>query len=134
VDTRVRRDDGDTTVIKSFLRYGFVGALATATHFAVLILCVEVFKWPAHIVSGVGAVVGSQVAFVGNRRFTFAHKGKLVPAWLRFHGTALLGALVGMVIVAAAVHAGWHYLVGQVVATLTGLVLTFAINRAWTFR
>ena len=121
-------------MIKSFLRYGFIGAIATATHYSVLILCVEALNWPAFIGSGIGAVVGAQVAFFGNRQFTFDHRGPLGPAWLKFQGTALLGAIVGMAVVAAAVQAGWHYLLGQVLATLTSLVLTFAVNRAWTFR
>jgi putative flippase GtrA len=121
-------------VIKRFFRYGFVGAVATAVHYAVLMACVEWFNGPAVIGSGIGAVVGAQVAFFGNRRFTFAHDGAAGPAWLKFQGTALLGALVGMVVVAVAVQAGWHYLLGQVLATLTSLALTFAVNRAWTFR
>ncbi|MEO8154420.1 MAG: GtrA family protein [Rhizobacter sp.] len=121
-------------MIKSFFRYGLVGGFATAAHYVVLILCVEALLWPACIGSGVGAVTGAQVAFFGNRRFTFAHEGALGPAWVKFQGTALLGALVGMAIVAVGVHWGWHYLAAQVVATLTGLVLTFAVNRAWTFR
>ncbi|MBC7958063.1 MAG: GtrA family protein [Cytophagales bacterium] len=121
-------------MIGRFFRYGLVGGFATAVHYAVLVLCVEVFQWPAYFGSGVGAVVGAQVAFFGNRRFTFAHDGALGPAWFKFQGTALLGALVGMVVVAASVQAGWHYLIGQVLATLTSLVLTFAVNRAWTFR
>jgi putative flippase GtrA len=121
-------------VIRSFFRYSLIGALATATHYALLILCVEGFKWPAYIGSGVGAVIGAQVAFIGNRRFTFAHRGALSPAWIKFQGTALLGALLGMAVVAAAVNAGWHYLPGQVLATLASLVLTFGVNRAWTFR
>jgi len=133
----VRREGGLSTephLIRSFLRYGLIGGVATAVHYAVLVLCVEVFKWPAFIGSGTGAVVGAQVAFFGNRHFTFAHRGALSPAWAKFQGTALLGALVGMAVVALAVHAGWHYLVGQGLATLVGLVLTFAVNRAWTFR
>jgi len=121
-------------VIKRFLRYGLIGAIATTTHYAVLVLCVEAGHWPAYIASGIGATIGAQVAFFGNRQFTFAHRGALAPAWAKFQGTALLAALVGMAIVALAVHAGWHYLVGQVLATLVGLVLTFAVNRAWTFR
>jgi putative flippase GtrA len=121
-------------LIKSFFRYGLVGGVATAVHYVMLVLCVEALHWPAFIGSGVGAVIGAQVAFFGNRRFTFAHDGPLGPAWLKFQGTALLGALVGMAIVAIAVQAGWHYLIGQVLATLASLVLTFAVNRAWTFR
>jgi putative flippase GtrA len=95
---------------------------------------VELWGWPAFIGSGAGAIVGAQVAFFGNRHFTFDHRGALGPAWVKFQWTALLGALVGMVVVAAAVQAGWHYLLGQVLATLISLVLTFAVNRVWTFR
>ncbi len=121
-------------MIQSFLRYGFIGAIATAAHYLVLIACVELFTWPAYLGSGIGAVIGAQVAFFGNRRFTFDHSGALREAWVKFQTTALIGAAVGMTIVAITVKLGWHYLVGQVLATLTGLVLTFAINRAWTFR
>ena len=120
--------------MQRFLRYGFIGGLATACHYAVLVAGVEAFGWPAYASSGVGAVVGAQLAFFGNRQFTFTHEGALGPAWLKFQGTALLGALVGMAIVASTVQMGWHYLVGQVLATLASLVLTFAVNHAWTFR
>src|SRR5216117_1294919 len=50
-----------------------------------------------------GAVVGAQVAFFGNRGFTFAHQGAVAPAWVKFQGTALAGALFGMAVVAAGV-------------------------------
>ena len=116
------------------LRYTLVGAIATATHYALLALCVEVGAWPPWLASGLGAVVGAQVAYFGNRRFTFAYRGEVGSSWLRFQSTALLGALLGMLILGVAVHLGWHYLAAQVLATLAMLVLTFAINRAWTFR
>jgi putative flippase GtrA len=48
-------------------------------------------------------------------------------------GTAVLGGVVGMAIVAAGVALGWHYLLAQAVATAVGLLLTFAVNRVWTF-
>jgi putative flippase GtrA len=120
--------------MKSFIRYTLIGAISTAVHYLVLILCVELFKWPAYIGSGIGAVIGAQVAFFGNRKFTFDHNGAMNAAWLKFQTTALIGALVGMAIVAVTVKMGLHYLIGQVLATLTSLVLTFTINRAWTFR
>lgn len=120
--------------MRHFVRYTLVGGVATAVHYALLVALVERLAWPAWLGSGVGAAAGAQVAFFGNRWFTFGHRGPLVPAWLRFHGTALAGAVLGMLIVAGAVRAGWHYLLGQVLATLAGLLLTFAVNRAWTFR
>jgi len=116
-----------------FVRYGLVGALATAAHYALLVALVEWAHVPAWLASGLGAALGAQVAFFGNRRFTFDHRGALGAAWLKFQGTAVVGALVGMAIVAGGVALGWHYLLAQVVATLTGLVLTFLINRRWTF-
>lgn len=117
-----------------FFRYGAVGALATVVHYLVLVLCVEAFDWPAWLASGLGALIGAQVAYLGNRRYTFAHHGAIAESWLKFQGTALLGALLGMVVVAAGVRLGLHYVLAQVIATGLALVLTYAINRAWSFR
>lgn len=119
--------------MRRFARYVAVGVVATAAHYLVLIAGVEWGRWPAFIGSGIGAAVGAQVAFAGNRWFTFAHTGALRASWPRFQATALLGALLGMAIVALGVRLGAHYVLAQVVATLTGLALTYAINRVWTF-
>ena len=120
--------------MQRFARYTLVGGIAPAVPYALLAFVVEVLQGPAWLGSGIGAVVGAQVAFFGNRVFTFAHEGDVAPAWARFQGTAAAGALLGMVIVGAGVRLGIHYLAAQVIATLASLVLTFVINRAWTFR
>jgi putative flippase GtrA len=124
----------NATVRRHFFRYGSVGAAATAAHYLTLVLCVELAGWPAYLASGFGAVVGAQLAYAGNRWFTFGHRGAMRASWPRFMLTALLGALLGMAIVGLGVHLGIHYLIAQALATLASLVLTFAINRAWTFR
>lgn len=115
------------------LRYALVGVVATATHWGFMALLVSGIHVPAWWASGAGAVLGAQVAFAGNRVFTFGHLGPWRPAWRRFMGTALLGALAGMAVVAVAVAAGWHYLVAQALATGLVLLLTFTMNRRWTF-
>ena len=119
---------------RGFGRYLLIGAVATAAHYLVLVLCVEAAGWRPWLASGAGAVVGAQVAYAGNRVYTFDYRGTVGASWLKFQLTALAGALQGMAIVAAAVHAGWHYLAAQVAATLAGLVVTYAANRWWTFR
>jgi putative flippase GtrA len=124
----------DRQDMRHFARYTLVGGIATAVHYALLAALVEWLSWPAWLGSGAGAAAGAQVAFFGNRWFTFEHRGALLAAWVRFHGTALGGAVLGMLIVGVAVHAGWHYLLAQMLATLASLLLTFAINRTWTFR
>ena len=119
---------------RGFGRYVLVGVIATAAHYLVLVLCVEAAGWRPWLASGVGATVGAQVAYAGNRLYTFDHRGAVGASWLKFQITALGGALQGMAIVAAAVRGGWHYIAAQAVATLAGLVLTYAVNRLWTFR
>lgn len=120
--------------IRQLYRYTVVGAVATATHYALLVLGVEAADWPAWWASGFGAVVGAQVAYIGNRRYTFDYRGAIRGSWLRFQTTALAGAVLGMLIVGGAVRLGLHYLIGQVAATLASLLLTFTINRLWSFR
>jgi putative flippase GtrA len=115
------------------LRYAGVGLGATASHYALMAALVEWGLCPAWVASGLGAVLGAQVAFFGNRHFTFAHDGPGAAAWWKFQGTAAVGALLGMGIVAAGVWMGLHYLLAQVVATGCALLLTYAINRRWTF-
>jgi putative flippase GtrA len=78
-------------------------------------------------------VLGAQVAYWGNRRWTFRHDGRFAQSWPRFQATAAAGAVLGMAIVAAAVRLQLHYLAGQVLATGASLLLTYAVNRRWAF-
>jgi len=117
----------------AFARYATVGVLATVSHYGLLAALVETGLLPAWLASGAGAVLGAQVAFFGNRTLTFAHRGAVGPAWLRFMGTAGLGAVLGMAVVALGVALGLHYLLAQAVATVLAMVVTFIVNRSWTF-
>ena len=119
--------------VRQFLRYGSVGVVATSAHYLLLVCSVERAGWPAWIGSGVGAVLGAQLAFFGNRWFTFSQSGRLGTSWIRFQAVALVGALLGMALVAGAVRAGLHYVLAQLMATALILLLTFLVNRHWTF-
>ena len=119
--------------MKRLARYAGVGAVATAAHYALLALAVEAWHWPAWLGSGAGALLGAQLAFWANRRYTFDHRGPWWPAWCRFHVTAGAGALLGMGLVAAGVRAGLHYLLAQGAATLFVMLASYAANRVWTF-
>jgi putative flippase GtrA len=123
-----------SATLAQLARYAAVGGGATAAHWLLLAALVEWGDWAPWLASGAGAVLGAQVAFFANRRYTFGHGGALWPAWWRFMATAMVGAMVGMAIVALGVALGLHYLVAQALATGAVLLLTFAINRVWTFR
>jgi putative flippase GtrA len=115
-------------------RYALVGAVATAAHWALLAALVEgpgVAAWRA---SGAGALLGAQVAFLGNRHYTFGHAGPWWPAWWRFMATAAAGAGLGMGVVALGVAVGAHYLWAQSVATGVVMLASFVVNKAWSFR
>ncbi len=117
-----------------FVRYLGVGGVATVVHYACLVWCVERAQWPAWLASGCGATIGAQVAYLGNRWFTFRYRQDLGTSWLRFQASALAGALLGMAVVALTVRAGLFYVLAQMLATAIVVLLTFALNRAWTFR
>ena len=73
----------------------------------------------------------SRTPATGSSRLS--HRGDVARSWVRFQATALLGAGLGMAIVALGVWFGLHYIAAQMLATLTALGLTFLINRRWTF-
>jgi putative flippase GtrA len=119
--------------LPAWLRYAAVGVVATAAHYLLLWTAVERGHWPPPLAAGAGAALGAQIAFVGNRWFTFVHRGPWLPAWWRFQATALLGGATSMGVVALGGVVGLHYLLAQVVATLLAMALTYAVNRHWAF-
>lgn len=120
--------------MRQFLRYAMVGAVATATHYEALVVCVERAHWSPWLASGYGAFIGAQIGYLGNRWFTFAYRAGIGSSWRRFQALALAGGLLNMAIVAIAVHLGFYYVLAQMVATGIVMLLTFFLNRALTFR
>lgn len=116
-----------------FFRYAAVGAVATAAHYAILVVAVEAGLLAPPRAAAIGAWIGAQVAFAGNAAFTFPGSGARLGGWLRFQITAVVGALLSYALVALGVRLGLHYLLAQVVATLINLAVTFEINRRWSF-
>lgn len=120
-------------VQRRFLQYAAVGAVATVAHYALLVVTVEAGVLAPAPAAGLGAWVGAQVAFAGNAWFTFRGAQVTLGAWLRFQATAVIGATLSFALVAAGVRLGVHYLLAQALATLVTLVVTYQINRRWSF-
>lgn len=118
-----------------FFWYTLAGGIATAVHYAVLLILVEVFAFPAAPSAVVGALCGAAVSYLVNRLITFpgttVRHQQAVP---RFLTVAVAGALVNGGLVWAGVHVlAWHYLAAQALATIIVLGLTYRLNRSWTF-
>lgn len=119
--------------MKPFLRYVGVGGVATLVHCAVLTAAVEAGVLAPAPAAALGAWVGAQVAYVGNACFTFDGARLGFASWWRFQATAAIGMALSFAVVGAGVRLGVHYLVAQVVATVLAALVTYAVNRRWTF-
>ena len=118
-----------------FFWYALAGGIATASHYAVLLVLVEVFDRSAAPSSSAGALVGAITAYLVNRQLAFRGAGAgHSQALPRFMLVAVLGAVLNGALVWTGTHAlGWHYLAAQVAATILVLGLTYRLNRSWTF-
>lgn len=117
-----------------FVRYSSIGGFATVVHYIVLMILVEWFYVAPSLAAASGAACGTLIAYAGNRKFTFTCRSQHRIALPRF----LLVALLGTVLNGAIVWVGtevmpWHYLVAQVAATLFVLLITYHLNRNWSF-
>lgn len=117
-----------------FVHYTLIGGFATATHFTILLVLVELFGLPATWSTTMGAACGALVAYLANRRFTFLRAARHRLVLPRFLIVAVLGAAAnGLMVWFGTGALRWHYLTAQAVATAAALVLTFRLNRDWTF-
>lgn len=121
-------------VVRDFLRFAMVGALATAVHYSVLIAMTELGGAHPVFATVCGFFAGAVVSYVLNRRYTFAAKpafGKGLAKYLLVIG---IGAVINAGIVAAFVASGIHYMIGQVIATGLVLIWNFGAARVFVFR
>jgi len=122
-------------VFVQFVKFGIVGVSNTLLAFAIYTVLLKVFGVWYLAASAIGFVVGAVNGFLLNRRWTFAgHVGdSLTPVrWgvVQSSGLALNLALLYLFVDGA----GVEKLLGQAFATAIVTVITFLVNRAWTFR
>ncbi len=118
-----------------FVKFGIVGISNTLLSFIVYTLLLKVFGVWYLAASGIGFVVGATNGFLLNRRWTFrGHVGdaRTPLRWTTVQGCGLLANL-GLIYVFVS-GAGLDKLLGQACATAIVTVITFLVNRAWTFR
>jgi putative flippase GtrA len=122
-------------VVVQFVKFGIVGVSNTLLAFAVYTLLLKVFGVWYVAASGIGFAVGAVNGFLLNRRWTFSgHVGDaLTPVRWAIVQTCGLACNLGLVYLFVD-GLGMDELVGQIPTTAIVTVLTFAANRAWTFK
>ncbi len=116
------------------MRYALVGLLATAMHYLVLVMLVELMNVDASVSAGIGALCGALAAYAGNRHFTFAVDTPHRRALPRFLAVAAAGVATSAAFVAIGTR--WlhlPYLAPQAAATLLVFVGGYSLNRRWSF-
>ncbi len=122
-------------LLVQFLKFGTVGISNTLITFAVYTLLLKGFGVWYLAASAIGFIAGAVNGFLLNRRWTFrGHVGDaLTPVrWgvVQGCGLGLNEALLYLFVD----DAGLDKLLAQAFATAIVTVLTFFVNRAWTFR
>ena len=113
----------------AFVRYTLIGGIATAVHYAVLVVLVEGFNFSPSLSAMFGALCGALAAYIGNREFTFASSALHRIALPRFLVIAAVGAMLsGGIVWVGTVILAWHYLAAQLLATLLIVLLTYPLN------
>ena len=121
--------------MEQFAKFGVVGISNTLITYAVFTLLEEVFGVWYIAASGIGFAVGATNGFLLNRSWTFRGHGGGNSAAVRWFIVQGCGLVLDLVLIAAFVAgAGFNKLVGQAFATVIVVVITFFVNRRWTFR
>lgn len=119
-----------------FIVYAMVGAVGTVVQYVFMLVSVS---W-LHVLDPVkatvaGAFLGAIVNYVLNARFTFRNAGGTHRVrMVKFALTAVFGMLVnGLIMHVLNDRIGLNYMLVQLIATGMVLLLTYSINRVWTF-
>jgi len=119
---------------RQFFRFAAVGVVGTAVHYAVMLALIALANVSPVVGTCAGFLVSLGASYALNRLWTFDKR----PPWARGFATYFLvcavGLAINMGIVALAIGAGVHYMLGQVVATFVALFWNFLSSRFIVFR
>lgn len=111
------------------------GGIATASHYAVAIVGVELLGVAAIVATTVGYATGALIKYWLNYSVAFRSNARHTHAILRFAvtqgvllvlNTTIFGVLQGGL--------GLHYLIAQAITTVLLIPPGYVIHRAWVFR
>lgn len=115
-----------------FVRFLGAGATATALHYVTLIALVN-FGAPALPASAAGSVVGLMTHYFISRRWVFVHAHPQRTAFIRFVLVSALAFLLNSLLMWAGLALGLHYLIAQILSTLSVMLVNYVLHANWTF-
>jgi len=115
-------------------RFLVVGATCTVFQYSLLVVFIEWFGLPKVFSSGATYALSTLLNYELSRRFTFRAGRATARSFVRFVTTSLIGLTLNTLLFRAALGFGVpHYLVAQVFATGTVMVVNYLLYRHWSF-
>jgi putative flippase GtrA len=119
---------------REFARFTAVGAVATATHYTLMIALKELGHVNVVVATICGYALGAVVSYTLNRRFTFSTRPAYGRGLAKFLAVTCVGAVLNAAIVALLTNQGLYYMLAQVIATGLVLIWNFTGARLLVFR
>ncbi len=121
--------------VRQFITFLGVGAIATACHYLVLLLLVEIGQVLPVTASTVGAIVGAVVSYCLNRSYTFHSKSAHTKTAPKFFIVATLAVVFNTILMAAfTIWLRLPYFLAQALTTCLLIIITFGLNKLWSFK
>ena len=120
--------------MRQLLRYGLVGVISNAVIYFVYLLITYLGVEPKTAMTLV-YIIGASIGFIGNRKWTFAHRGDFSSAALRYMLAHLSGYLLNFLILFTFVdRLGYAHQWVQAVAIMIVAGFLFVVFKYFVFR
>lgn len=120
--------------MRQLIRYGLVGIVSNLTIYFVYLLITYLGVEPKKAMTLV-YIVGASIGFIGNRKWTFAHRGDSSSAALRYVLAHLFGYLLNFLILFTFVdRLGYAHQWVQAVAIIIVAGFLFIVFKYFVFR
>lgn len=121
--------------IKRLIRFGSVGALATAVYYGLLWVMVEIFSLPVLVATSAAFVFVTLENYILHYTWTFRSTNAHVEAFPRFLVMNVVGFGINwLVMYGGVVVAGFYYLAVQALAIAMVVAWNLALSHFWIFR
>ncbi len=121
----------------AFPRFVANGLVATAAHYAVLLIAMEVASMPsAALANLLASIFGITASFIGNRYFVFrSTEASMMAQGVKFLGLyGLIAMLNGGVMFLVTDYLGYHYNIGFICALVLQVWLGYTAGKHVVFR
>ncbi|MBV8530653.1 MAG: GtrA family protein [Candidatus Eremiobacteraeota bacterium] len=121
--------------VRQFFKFSLVGASGMLVNFIVAHLLEKTtsLSWFADF--AVGFMAGGVSNYLLNRLWTFGSRRNPLLEGLQFLAVSAIALVVGKLVFSAAEHYQFrHFTTTWLVATLSGTLVNFFLNKYWTFR